>query len=73
MPAILGGAPPQRNEQMWQALKTHITRERQRKKQGKLSSLCDDMKIYTFMMYVCLDIIVVNIFNYNTTYFYVFA
>lgn len=33
MPAILVG-PPQRNEQMWQALKTHILRERQRKKQG---------------------------------------
>jgi len=33
MPAILVG-PPQRNEQMWQALKTHIMRERQRKKQG---------------------------------------
>ncbi|XP_071568682.1 uncharacterized protein [Temnothorax nylanderi] len=32
MPAILVG-PPQRNEQMWQALKTHIMRERQRKKQ----------------------------------------
>ncbi|XP_032673838.1 protein enabled homolog [Odontomachus brunneus] len=32
MPAILVG-PPQRNEQMWQALKAHITRERQRKKQ----------------------------------------
>ncbi|KYN36086.1 G protein pathway suppressor 2 [Trachymyrmex septentrionalis] len=32
MPAILVG-PPQRNEQMWQALKTHILRERQRKKQ----------------------------------------
>lgn len=27
--------PPQRNEQMWQALKIHIMRERQRKKQGK--------------------------------------
>jgi len=34
MPAILGGPPPQRNEQMWQGLKTHIMRERQRKKQG---------------------------------------
>lgn len=41
MPAMLVG-PPQRNEQMWQALKTHIMRERQRKKQGmgeKLFSL----------------------------------
>ncbi|EZA60247.1 G protein pathway suppressor 2 isoform X2 [Ooceraea biroi] len=33
MPAILGGAPPQRNEQMWQGLKAHIMRERQRKKE----------------------------------------
>lgn len=33
MPAVIVG-PPQRSEQMWQALKTHITRERQRKKQG---------------------------------------
>lgn len=33
MPAIMG-PPTQRNEQMWQALKTHILRERQRKKQG---------------------------------------
>ncbi|GAB1862349.1 G protein pathway suppressor 2 [Camponotus japonicus] len=32
MPAMLVG-PPQRNEQMWQALKIHIMRERQRKKQ----------------------------------------
>ncbi|KAG9433811.1 protein enabled isoform X1 [Apis mellifera carnica] len=32
MPAVIVG-PPQRSEQMWQALKTHITRERQRKKQ----------------------------------------
>ncbi|XP_066590135.1 G protein pathway suppressor 2 [Prorops nasuta] len=32
MPAIIVG-PPQRSEQMWQALKTHITRERKRKKQ----------------------------------------
>ncbi|KAJ8674356.1 hypothetical protein QAD02_005618 [Eretmocerus hayati] len=32
MPAVIVGAP-QRSEQMWQALKTHITRERQRKKQ----------------------------------------
>lgn len=36
MPAVIVG-PPQRSEQMWQALKTHITRERQRKKQGNLS------------------------------------
>lgn len=35
MPAVIVG-PPQRSEQMWQALKTHITRERQRKKQGNL-------------------------------------
>ncbi|XP_043272290.1 G protein pathway suppressor 2 isoform X2 [Venturia canescens] len=32
MPAVIVG-PPQRNEQMWHALKTHITRERERKKQ----------------------------------------
>nr|XP_033334032.1 extensin isoform X2 [Megalopta genalis] len=32
MPAVIVG-PPQRSEQMWQALKTHIIRERQRKKQ----------------------------------------
>lgn len=32
MPAVIVG-PPQRSEQMWQALKSHITRERQRKKQ----------------------------------------
>ncbi|XP_012255287.1 protein enabled homolog [Athalia rosae] len=32
MPAVIV-EPPQRSEQMWQALKTHITRERQRKKQ----------------------------------------
>ncbi|EFN79626.1 myosin-M heavy chain [Harpegnathos saltator] len=32
MPAILAGTS-ERNEQMWQALKTHIMRERQRKKQ----------------------------------------
>ncbi|XP_020288551.1 protein enabled homolog isoform X2 [Pseudomyrmex gracilis] len=32
MPAIVI-EPPQRNEQMWQALKVHIMRERQRKKQ----------------------------------------
>lgn len=35
MPAIVTGPPP-RTEQMWQALKTHITRERQRKKQGMI-------------------------------------
>lgn len=35
MPAILVGAS-QRNEQMWQALKTCIMRDRQRKKQGKI-------------------------------------
>lgn len=34
MPAMLVG-PPQPSEQMWQALKIHIMRERQRKKQGK--------------------------------------
>lgn len=33
MPAIVSG-PPQQSEHMWQALKNHITRERQRKKQG---------------------------------------
>lgn len=33
MPAVTNG-PPQRNEQMWQALKRHIIRERQRKKEG---------------------------------------
>ncbi|XP_014470099.1 PREDICTED: G protein pathway suppressor 2-like [Dinoponera quadriceps] len=33
MPAILVGETLQRNEQMWQALKNHIMRERQRKKQ----------------------------------------
>ncbi|XP_071869487.1 uncharacterized protein isoform X3 [Bombus fervidus] len=32
MPAVIVG-PPQRSEQMWRALKAHITRERQRKKQ----------------------------------------
>ncbi|XP_063991838.1 G protein pathway suppressor 2 isoform X2 [Diachasmimorpha longicaudata] len=32
MPAVTTG-PPQRSEQMWQALKAHIIRERQRKKQ----------------------------------------
>ncbi|XP_011312435.1 G protein pathway suppressor 2 isoform X1 [Fopius arisanus] len=32
MPAVTTG-PPQRSEQMWQALKRHIIRERQRKKQ----------------------------------------
>lgn len=37
MPAIVI-EPPQRNEQMWQALKVHIMRERQRKKQGKVNS-----------------------------------
>lgn len=35
MPAVIVG-PPQRSEQMWRALKAHITRERQRKKQGNL-------------------------------------
>jgi len=47
MPAILVG-PPQRNEQMWQALKTHILRERQRKKQGAYCgglSLCSNRNI----------------------------
>lgn len=33
MPAVIIEAP-QRSERMWQALKTHITKERQRKKQG---------------------------------------
>lgn len=42
MPAVIVG-PPQRNEQMWQALKTHITRERERKKQGKLK-ICNKVK-----------------------------
>lgn len=36
MPAIVI-EPPQRNEQMWRALKAHIMRERQRKKQGKVN------------------------------------
>lgn len=35
MPAVVAGAAPQRSEQMWKALKIHITKERQRKKQGK--------------------------------------
>jgi hypothetical protein len=35
MPAVVVG-PPQRSEQMWQALKIHITKERQRKKQGNI-------------------------------------
>lgn len=35
MPAAVPGATLQRNEQMWKALKIHILRERQRKKQGK--------------------------------------
>ncbi|XP_008211189.1 extensin isoform X1 [Nasonia vitripennis] len=33
MPAVVPGTAPQRNEQMWKALKIHILRERQRKKQ----------------------------------------
>ena len=33
MPAVVVGNP-QRNEQMLEALKAHIVRERQRKKQG---------------------------------------
>lgn len=35
MPAIIA-EPAELNEQMWRVLKIHITRERQRKKQGKI-------------------------------------
>lgn len=37
MPAVIVGAP-QRSEEMYKALKAHITKERQRKKQGKINS-----------------------------------
>jgi len=33
MPAVVVGRP-KRSEAMWEALKTHIIRERQKKKQG---------------------------------------
>jgi hypothetical protein len=33
MPAVVVGRP-KRSEAMWEALKTHIVRERQKKKQG---------------------------------------
>lgn len=36
MPAVVIGRPPQKNEAIWTALKNHIIRERQKKKQGLL-------------------------------------
>lgn len=35
MPSVVAGQPPQKSDAMWAALKAHIIRERQKKKQGK--------------------------------------
>lgn len=54
MPAVIVGLP-QRSEQMLQALKTHITRERQRKKQGIISQKY--AHIFIYILFASLNLV----------------
>lgn len=59
MPAIVSG-PPQQSEHMWQALKNHITRERQRKKQG--------FNLVSKIIYAFIFIIMVFLYHFLTIF-----
>jgi metal-responsive CopG/Arc/MetJ family transcriptional regulator len=62
MPAVVVGRP-KRSEAMWEALKTHIIRERQKKKQGTVS-------IIIYKVYISILLKVIRAFILQTFWYF---
>lgn len=68
MPAVLNGASPRCSEEMWQALRKHIIRERERKKQGIYLQVMNSKKMKN--QFFCFFYVVIFFYWYFITLFF---